>query len=336
MITYDVWKLLVDIALCASLIFLSLRFFQTGYLNSQSRKSKELELTLRKLIQEAKDAGVELNDQLYRRQLALEKALSNIEGAEERIRSVSELADEKCKSIDSLLSRTHGVMNELKQVSSEPNNVNSSTSRRNLREEITQENSIEIQGSATRQRPTQNKQAKVSSANRAYAAPQRPIPRPKADVKDPYENWLDEEASIDEAAFAKTSKLRDSIEKEISHQEPLASVKTSMPMQTSTSASAGARLQAALMANKQHGQTGGQRIVEDMEKIYQLAENLLRSGHDVDAVVMKTRLPNRRVQALADMVERERSYGFEEEESGSGKESNLGALPSSRQGARSI
>lgn len=275
--TYEVWKIAVDVSLSVSLLFLAFRFFKTGQLGAQSRKGLELEATLRRLIQDAREAGNDLNEELYRRQVSLEKALSNIEQAEARIRTVSNLADEKCQAIDGLLSRTHKVIETVKGHNFED---------RELERERIQEST-----------------AKASPIQQAYqpSARKAPRPAPAASSSDPYAKWLDQQASSGERHDAQS--LRKSIEREVE----LPSAPAGSDVQS--------RLKAALTANAQANRKP-QQTIEDMEKIYALAESLLRAGRDVESVVRQTSLPARRVQAIAEMVSRERSYGGGEDDSG--------------------
>lgn len=333
MATHEVWKLAVDIALCLSLLFLAFRFFRTGHLLTHSRKTMELESTLRRLINDAREAGNELNDALYRRQMALEKALSSIEEAEGRIKSVTALADEKCSAIDDLLGRTKGVINQLKNSrqaaaipdapirAPEPRMVEDCPQQRQPQRRI-----IDNRTEQRMQQPSMQ-----APAQRAYAAAQQPAsaPVPSQPQQDAYAEWLDETASAAEAAAARTSSaLRNAIEKEVS-----APVKTKTP--AASQESLRSKLEAALSANRQ-GTAGGAKVVEQMENIYQLAENLLRAGHDVDTVIAQTKLPPRKVQALSEMVERERAYGFDEQEKEPQSPQGLGALRSGKRPVDSI
>ena len=324
MATYEVWKLAVDVALCLSLFFLAFRFFRTGHLPAQTRKTAELEATLRRLIQDAKEAGSELNNELYRRQTALEKALAGIEQAEGKIRSVTNLADEKCGAISQLLSKTQDVMEELRNsptLQGEKISVRTSAASEAqlppARQDVVmrREERTEI-GSEIRQQ--------AASVKRAYAAVQRPVSRQAEPIVngDSYSAWLDQAADVSSAPDGQSA-LRKSIEKEVEIQ--------ASPARTPVveEGSVRNRLAAALTARKQ-GEAGGHRVVEQMENIYQLAENLLRAGHEVDAVITETKLPPRKVQALSDMIEREKAYGFDEGTPEPAPASGLGALSGTR------
>ncbi len=330
MATHEVWKLAVDIALCLSLLFLAFRFFRTGYLMSHSRKTMELESTLRRLINDAREAGNELNDALYRRQMALEKALSSIEEAEGRIKSVTALADEKCSAIDQLLGRTKGVISQLRnarETTSIPEAMQLSES--SVIEERPQQVHAQRRVIETRTEQRMQQPIMQAPAQRAYSAAQKPAAAARPPEQDAYTEWLDQAASASEGAVSRTaSALRSAIEKEVS-----APPQDMAP--AASQESLRSKLAAALTANR-HGHGGGAKVVEQMENIYQLAENLLRAGHDVDAVIAQTKLPPRKVQALSDMVERERVYGFDEQEKEPQSPQGLGALRSGKRPVDSI
>ncbi|MBX7144142.1 MAG: hypothetical protein K1X79_06805 [Oligoflexia bacterium] len=82
------WRLSTDILLLLSLGFLCFQFARSPRINSQLRVVRELEAALRVLVREADGAGRSLNDQLMRRQQAIEKAVIDAELAEQRIQRV--------------------------------------------------------------------------------------------------------------------------------------------------------------------------------------------------------------------------------------------------------
>ena len=334
MATYEAWKLAVDVALCLSLLILAFRFFRTGHLAAHSKRGAELEAALRRLIQDAKEAGSELNDELYRRQLALEKALSGIEQAEGRIRTVAALADEKCSAIDAVLARTQHVMEELHD---QPQRAPQAQAMRTppraaMRDRIETIDEAETPAVEMRHETRAPARTPGNPAQRAYSATQKAIARPKAAESDAYTAWLDEAAGGANRPEHQAS-LRDEIEKEIT---PARRAAAPQPDKESVAN----RLAAALSANKaKHG--AAPKGVDEMENIYQLAENLLRAGHGIEAVIARTKLPPRRVEALSQMVEREKSYGFEEEETAAPEQpaqnpAGLGALAAGRRMIESL
>ncbi len=81
----ELWTLLSDILLFCALGYLCFQFVRSPRLNAASRQLRELEGALRTLIKDADTAGRTLNDQLMRRQQALERLLIDAQLAEQRI-----------------------------------------------------------------------------------------------------------------------------------------------------------------------------------------------------------------------------------------------------------
>ena len=87
----QMWQLLVDIGLITSVLTMTTKAFKSSRLSSMLPKTRELESSLRTLIGDAEAAGLQLNDQLLRREQNIQKALSEIQQSEARI--VKAIAD---------------------------------------------------------------------------------------------------------------------------------------------------------------------------------------------------------------------------------------------------
>lgn len=81
----QMWQLLVDIGLITSVLTMTVRAFKSSRLPSMLPKTRELEVSLRSLIGDAETAGLQLNDQLLRREQNIQRALSEIQQSEARI-----------------------------------------------------------------------------------------------------------------------------------------------------------------------------------------------------------------------------------------------------------
>ncbi len=81
----QMWQLLVDIGLITSVLTMTVRAFKSSRLPSMLPKTRELEASLRSLIGDAETAGLQLNDQLLRREQNIQRALSEIQQSEARI-----------------------------------------------------------------------------------------------------------------------------------------------------------------------------------------------------------------------------------------------------------
>ena len=81
----QMWQLIVDIGLITSVLTMTVRAFKSSRLASMLPKTRELEASLRGLIGDAETAGLQLNDQLLRREQNIQRALSEIQQSEARI-----------------------------------------------------------------------------------------------------------------------------------------------------------------------------------------------------------------------------------------------------------
>lgn len=110
----QLWQLLVDIGLITSVLTLTTRAFKASRLPGMLPKTRELELSLRNLIGEAEAAGLQLNDQLLRREQNIQKALSEIQQSEARIVKAIADADELQNKLQVTRTETVRVIQDLK------------------------------------------------------------------------------------------------------------------------------------------------------------------------------------------------------------------------------
>jgi len=80
----ETWKLLIDIGLMTSLVFLCYRFARPEAKSGSSARSEKLDTSLRLLIKEAEQASRDLDDKLLGRQRNLQRLLYDLEAMEER------------------------------------------------------------------------------------------------------------------------------------------------------------------------------------------------------------------------------------------------------------
>ena len=81
----QMWQLFIDIGLITSVLTMTVRAFKSSRLPSMLPKTRELEASLRGLIGDAETAGLQLNDQLLRREQNIQRALSEMQQTEARI-----------------------------------------------------------------------------------------------------------------------------------------------------------------------------------------------------------------------------------------------------------
>ena len=110
----QLWQLIVDIGLITSVLTLTTRALKTSRLPGMLPKTRELELSLRSLIGEAEAAGLQLNDQLLRREQNIQKALSEIQQSEARIVKAIADADELQNKLQVTRTETVRVIQDLK------------------------------------------------------------------------------------------------------------------------------------------------------------------------------------------------------------------------------
>ena len=103
---FEIVKLLVDVGLGISLLYLAIRFLRGGISDNQARQLASLDASLKSLIREAEISGNNLNDQLLRRQQAIETTLRDLESSETRLqrclsggKDLSQTLDDQIKKV---------------------------------------------------------------------------------------------------------------------------------------------------------------------------------------------------------------------------------------------
>ena len=110
----QMWQLLVDIGLITSVLTLTTRALKASRLPGMLPKTRELESSLRGLINEAEGAGAHLNDQLLRREQNIQKALSEIQQSEARIAQTIADAESLLRKLQLTRNETVRVISDLK------------------------------------------------------------------------------------------------------------------------------------------------------------------------------------------------------------------------------
>lgn len=111
----QMWQLLVDIGLITSVLTMTTRAFKSSRLSSMLPKTRELETSLRTLIGDAEAAGLQLNDQLLRREQNIQRALSEIQQSEARIAKAISEAEALQGKLQVTRTETIRVIQDLKQ-----------------------------------------------------------------------------------------------------------------------------------------------------------------------------------------------------------------------------
>jgi hypothetical protein len=110
----QMWQLLVDIGLITSVMTMTVRAFKSSRLPSMLPKTRELEASLRGLIGDAETAGLQLNDQLLRREQNIQRALSEIQQSEARITKALAEAEALQNKLQQTRAETVRVIQDLK------------------------------------------------------------------------------------------------------------------------------------------------------------------------------------------------------------------------------
>ena len=110
----QMWQLLVDIGLITSVLTMTVRAFKSSRLPSMLPKTRELEASLRGLIGDAETAGLQLNDQLLRREQNIQRALSEIQQSEARITKALAEAEALQSKLQQTRAETVRVIQDLK------------------------------------------------------------------------------------------------------------------------------------------------------------------------------------------------------------------------------
>ena len=110
----QIWQLLVDIGLITSVLTMTVRAFKSSRLPSMLPKTRELEASLRALIGDAETAGLQLNDQLLRREQNIQRALSEIQQSESRITKAIAEAETLQNKLQQTRMETVKVIQDLK------------------------------------------------------------------------------------------------------------------------------------------------------------------------------------------------------------------------------
>ena len=111
----QMWQLLVDIGLITSVLTMTTKAFKSSRLSSMLPKTRELESSLRTLIGDAEAAGLQLNDQLLRREQNIQRALSEIQQSEARIAKAISEAEALQSKLQVTRTETIRVIQDLKQ-----------------------------------------------------------------------------------------------------------------------------------------------------------------------------------------------------------------------------
>jgi len=315
----QMWQLLVDIGLITSVLTMTVRAFKSSRLPSMLPKTRELETSLRSLIADAETAGLNLNDQLLRREQNIQRALAEIQQSEARIAKAIAEAEALQNKLQQTRAETVKVIQDLK-----------SGFERGVQAELSrlEEQSVGLQ-----------------SAHPQVAVNQRVVSQPAYQETAPYQAAPSYPAPPSHHA-AQSYQAAQSFQPPQSYQAPpsqpspqippafVAQTYTRTPLQrtvetTNVSAPAQPALQGGGATRRN---ASSQPSPAELQQVYKSAEAMIKQGQPLETVATQMKLPVEGVRLLAQMIEieREEETRKQEAEMFAGTDSRLGALAAIR------
>ncbi len=110
----QIWQLVVDLGLVASVLAMTVRAFKSSRLSTMLPQTRELEQSLRGLIGDAERAGQHLNDQLLHREQNIQRNLTSIQETEARLAQMIAEAEALHQKLQATRVETIKVVQDLK------------------------------------------------------------------------------------------------------------------------------------------------------------------------------------------------------------------------------
>ncbi len=274
------WKLALDGALVASLLYMCLRFRGIGGPNVNIGHMRELESSLKRLLKEAERSSTTLGEELGRKKGQLEQLLFDIETAEQRInRSLDEASELKRALIDASRRAGERPIQEAPATQNHRTHV-SAPEARSVSIQNEREATYEPQSPVAPQYEQSIPEPPSFESLRAGNVSQ---PMPKAQQRPQRTQQATSGAvNIYGEPIENNASLRESIEKETTPQ----------------------------MIMEAH-----QPVEQSLEDLYGAADDLLRAGQSLEHVARTTALPLDEVRMLSELIAREQ---YVQEQSGEG------------------
>ena len=110
----QIWQLVIDLGLVASVLVMTVRAFKSSRLSTMLPQTRELEGSLRGLIGDAERAGQHLNEQLLHREQNIQRNLTSIQDAESRLSKMIAEAETLHQKLQATRVETSKVVQDLK------------------------------------------------------------------------------------------------------------------------------------------------------------------------------------------------------------------------------
>ena len=118
MIDLTIWSLLVDISLMGSLIYLAYRLTRAESVAVKIDKVGDLEKTLRRIISDAEESSIELDQKLRTRQRDLETLLDDLKSLEERVNTSFKSSNVVKENLEKNIENCKGLIKKLATLAS--------------------------------------------------------------------------------------------------------------------------------------------------------------------------------------------------------------------------
>ena len=260
------WQFTIDGLLVLSLFYLCLRVAK----NSPYIQSHTLEASLRRLIQEAESSSQALNEKLVQRQTRLEELLLDLEGIEGRVGRTMQSVEEARGDLEARFIKAQRAVQGLSNQADNPPQPRQNIPEAEEIETPPAERILDNRASAPDPAPR---------AARGYAAYAKGAAQPAERPAEPAAAKRHSDVNIygepirrsEEAPRSSKKSLAASVEKELES-----------PYNT------------------------GMRGEDELQRVYDAAENMLRAGQPLESVAQATALPMDEVRLLSHMVGQER------------------------------
>ncbi len=277
----QVWQLAADGLLVLSLFYLCLK---VAGQSSSPLRTGSLETGLRRLIQEAEAAGRALNERLIQRQRTLDELLADLENAESRAAQTLRSIEDARAALEEEQIKRQRALRELKNQSAEPAAPLQSP---RFQEPASPEVAAESAPAARPLDAADERAAAVQSEPKsvrgygAYQAAKKQAAAPAVDAPEEEAPRRWQQVNI--------------------YGEPIAAPEAAPPPRPKKS------LAQSVEKELHNPYSSGSQGEDELQRVYDMAENLLRSGKSLESVAGATSLPLDEVRMLSQMMVQDRS-----------------------------
>ncbi len=292
------WKLGTDILMVFGLVFLAIRFSRSSGARLQMR-TEELQMGLKMLIRESEEAGNALNEKLLKRQSQLEQLLGDLESVEARISRAAQEGDQVIGKINEVVKEarleTTSIKVELQsaqQVRGQARSANAAASRPAAPARAAAVQFVD-------EEDEQSSQDEQEYINATQAAEEEYFQAPRASQDVPARARLEREAEL----TPEPPSFRLSAKTQAQPAARNAARSTNIygePIQTETRSQGYRPLSQSV---EKHSRKPGAPALSEIQDVYERAEDLLRSGGNLNSVASRTDLPTEEVRALSRLID---------------------------------